>query len=243
VNRQNLIEDLVRAGVSAQIVQLFRQLYMGDTFRLLLDRVTGSVIFCVVKAVHEGSCLSPILFILFIRELPFCLNNLSLWCLVIGGLCISSLFFADDLTLLAYTVSDTQTLVEVLEAFFGEKDLRPNPAKCEFLVFNGVQTRRVAGPKATWRVWNITREQQDSAQYLGLHFEVNGRWDLQLQVVTTKARSALGRCKIVVKTAGTGNLKLFLNYFDLLVSSVYRFGLGAWGVTAPKVGSLDKIFQ
>jgi hypothetical protein len=93
VNRGKLIEDLVRAGVSSQAVRLFKRLYVGDTFRLLLDGVPGHVVFCVVGGVHEGSCLSPTLFIFFIRELPACLNQLTINSPVVGGSRISWLFF------------------------------------------------------------------------------------------------------------------------------------------------------
>jgi hypothetical protein len=238
VNRKTLIEDLVRAGVTSRTVGLLRRLYTGDTFRLLLDGIPGHLVICVVKGVHEGSCLSPTLFIFFIRDLPARLNQLTLNCPVIGGFTLSCMFFADDLTLLAYTVTDAQVLVDEATAFFLEKGLKPNPDKCEFMVFG----RQQDGSKASWNVVGTRREQQDTARYLGLHYQANGKWDIQLQLSLSKARSALGRCKIVMKTVGTGNMQLALSFFDSLVASVYRFGLGVWGVTVAKVASLDRLF-
>jgi hypothetical protein len=88
----------------------------------------------------------------------------------------------------------------------------------------------------------VAREEQETARYLGLHYQSNGRWDLQLQLVTSKARSALGRCKIIMKTIGTSNLKLALSFFESIVASVYRFGLGVWGVTVAKIHTLDRLF-
>jgi hypothetical protein len=237
VNRKKLIEDLVGAGVSRQTVALIRKLYMRDTFRLLLDGEPGHLIFCVVCGVHEGSCLSPTLFIFFIRELPRRLNQLTLNCPVVGGMILSCMFFADDLTVLAYAVPDAQALVDESVAFFSEKGLKPNPDKCEFLVFGPART---SGSR--WSVCGVARQQQDTARYLGLHFQADGKWDLQLQLSTSKARSALGRCKIIMRTIGTGNVKLALSFFDSIVASIYRFGLGVWGVSVAKVNTLDRIF-
>jgi hypothetical protein len=87
------------------MVGLTHRLYMHDTFRL--DGEPGQLVICVVKGVHEGSCLSPTLFIFFIRELPNRLNRLTTNCPVIGGLSVSCMFFADDLTLINGQVSST----------------------------------------------------------------------------------------------------------------------------------------
>ncbi len=236
VNRKKLIEDLVGAGVSSCTVALVRKLYMRDTFRLLLDGEPGHLVFCVVCGVHEGSCLSVTLFIFFIRDLPRRLKLLTLNCPVVGGMRLPCMFFADDLTVMAYTVPNAQVLVDESVVFFMEKGLTPNPSKCEFLVFG---LARQAG--ARWSVCGVPREQQTTARYLGLHFQADGKWDIQLQLVTSKARSALGRCKIMMRTVDTGSVRLALAYFDSIVASIYRFGLGVWVVSVAKIASLDRL--
>jgi hypothetical protein len=91
-------------------------------------------------------------------------------------------------------------------------------------------------------VLGVPRDEQETARYLGLHYQSNGKWDVQLQLATSKARSALGRCKIIMKTIGTGNMLLALSFFESIVASVYRFGLGVWGVSVAKVLTLDRLF-
>jgi hypothetical protein len=238
VDRRKLILDLVQAGVSTRTVALLRRLYTGDTFRLLLDGEPGHIVFCVVTGVHEGSCLSPTLFIFFIRELPSRLNTLSVDCPVIGGRRVCCMFFADDLTVLAYTIPGAQALVDESVVFFTEKGLTPNPSKCEFLVFRSNAT----APRARWSVLGVQREEQTSARYLGLLFQADGKWDMQLQLSTSKSRSALGRCKIILRTIGTGHVPLALSFFESLVASVYRFGLGVWGISVAKIATLDRLF-
>ncbi len=58
----------------------------------------------------------------------------------------------------------------------------------------------------------------------------------------SRARSALGRCKIMVRTVGRHRVKTALELFDSVVALVYRYGFGVWGVTVRHVLKLDNLF-
>jgi hypothetical protein len=86
------------------------------------------------------------------------------------------------------------------------------------------------------------RESVESARYLGVVFDVRGSWKTQKGVAASRARAALGRCKVILNTVGRQNTKYSINLFDSVVASIYRYGLGAWGPTAGKLKVLDDIF-
>ncbi len=241
VDRERLLRDLRDAGTSAQFVTLVRRLYSEDKFQLLLDGVPGHAVFFVECGVHEGSCLSPAFFIFFIRGLVEVLacSATNIDCPLLGGRKLFSMIYADDVTLFTYSNQGTQQLVDATVAFFTSKGLIPNPGKCEFIVFERRRTRR---QKAKWQVMGVDREEQESARYLGLFFESDGKWNLQLQTTLSRARIALGRCKIIANTVGYSNFSILINYFDATVASVYRFGLGVWGVSVAKINGLDELF-
>jgi hypothetical protein len=149
------------------------------------------------------------------------------------------MIYADDVTLFTYCGQGTQRLVDGTVDFFTSRGLIPNPGKCEFIVFERRTSRR---QKTSWQVMGVNREEQDSARYLGLFFQSDGKWNLHLQIAVSRARIALGRCKIIASTVGYSSLGILVNYFDATVASVYRFGLGVWGISVAKVVGLDDLF-
>jgi hypothetical protein len=146
--------------------------------------------------------------------------------------------FADDLNVFCLEIPGAQQLVDASTDYFLEKRLTPNPEKCEFIAFS----RRRLPPQQLCTVQGVQREWQTTARYLGVIFESNGKWVRQQQVALARSRIALGRCKVMIGTVGRSRVKIGLELFESTVSSVYRFGLGVWGVLARKIGQLDDLF-
>jgi hypothetical protein len=154
---------------------------LRDTFQLLLDGAPGDEIFSVVIGVHEGSCLSPFLFIFFTRDLPGELSVIAegIGCPLVGGKKICCMVFADDLSVFCFEIPGAQQLVDSSTDYFVRKQLTPNPEKCEFIAFS----RQRTPPRLLCNVQGVQPQWQASARYLGLIFESNGKWTRQLQVV------------------------------------------------------------
>jgi hypothetical protein len=144
VSRQLLVTDLVEAGVSDKMVGILRRLYVGNTFQLLLDGQVGSLVFMVVTGVHEGSCLSPLLFIFFIRDLTREVSNTAgIDAPRVGRTVIASLVYADDVAELSRTISGLQKEIDVTDDFFHKRAQEVNPAKSELICFGRAQAPEV----------------------------------------------------------------------------------------------------
>jgi hypothetical protein len=227
-------------GASDKTVSILRRLYLSDTFQLLLDGVPGTAIFAVVTGVHEGSCLSPLLFIFFIRDLPATVNlTPGIDAPDILGSNTSTLVYADDVAEMSLTLRGLQLEIDVTVDFFDQRELEVNPEKSEVICFC---RPRAVNPGFECSFGGVTRGSVEAVRYLGVHFDARGNWKLQKQLIVARSRAALGRCKVVVNTIGRGNVKQAINLFDTLVGSVYRFALGAWGPTAGKLCELDNLF-
>ncbi len=187
VNRSSLLRDLVEAGVSDQMVSMLRCLYIQDSFQLLLDGVLGTMVFVVVSGVHEGLCLSPLLFIFFIRDLlkavDRAVGNLAPR---IKNLALSTLVYADNVAEMAITQEGLQQEIDACYIFFDGKLLQVNPDKSEVICF--VRTR---APRLSFlcNFRGVQREGVEVARYLGVHFEIHGTWGEQKRIVTVSAWS------------------------------------------------------
>jgi hypothetical protein len=240
VDRSALLEDLGTAHVSNKMVSMLRRLYVSDCFQLLLDGIPGTAIFVVVSGVHEGSCLSPLLFIFFIRDLPkFVDETDGIMAPSIKGNIRSTLVYADDVAEMSLSNAGLQVEIDACYSFFDGKLLRVNPDKSEVICF---VRARAADHGFSCNFRGVQRKGVKAARYLGVFFDTHGNWKEQKQIVAARARSALGRCKTILNTIGKGNAKHALNLFDTLVGSIYRYVLGAWGPVAGSLASLDELF-
>jgi hypothetical protein len=128
-----------------------------------------------------------------------------------------------------------QKEIDVTVDFFASRELDVNPDKSKLICFT--RSRAVA-ENFSCDFQGVARESTDVVRYLGIFFDQKGTWKQQKDIVTARARSALGRCKTIVNTIGKHDTKHLVNLFDSIVASVYRYAFGAWG---PVAGNLDKI--
>ena len=78
--------------------------------------------------VREGSTLSPRLFAIFVDELLTCLKMSGLGCYV-KGICLNSVMFADDLLLLAISITHLQSMIDMCSQVLGSCYLELNSKK------------------------------------------------------------------------------------------------------------------
>ncbi len=240
VNRGSLLNDLTDTGVSGRTVSVLRRLYVSDTFQLLLDGVPGTMVFTVVSGVHEGSCLSPLLFIFFIRDLPSTVNRQpGIDAPSISNTVRSTLVYADDVAEMSLSAGGLQVEINTCYQFFEEKLLAVNPDKSEVIKF--VRSRGI-DVSCHFDFRGTRRDGVEVARYLGVFFDNRGNWKCQKSVALSRSKMALGRCKIVLGTVGRENAKHSLNMFDVLVASVYRYGFGAWGPVGGQLKAFDELF-
>ena len=161
VDRQLLFEQLKQAQVPQQWLSLIKQMYEGVNACLAED--TQARLFAERGGVKQGDPLSPLLFILFLADLPDRLSDAlsthrQLQQRRRGRTHTyhihpheSTLLFADDVTLLAETRQELQILLDTLSKYAAERCLTVSLDKTKVMAF---------GPK------NLAR-QFDSA--VGVH--------------------------------------------------------------------------
>lgn len=108
-----------------------QSLYRYDNFYLIYDGGVESNL-VVNRGLKEGSCLSPILFLLFVSDLPKFLESVPGDFPLAGGGELRCLQFADDVALMARNRNDLQKLVDSFVLYCRMNSLIINPSKRNF---------------------------------------------------------------------------------------------------------------
>ncbi len=240
VDRQRLINKLSEYGISQRFLSILTRLYANDSFSILLDGVASDKVFRVNSGVHEGSPLSPLLFILFIAGLIRYLERSGVTTngvKLANGRFICCILYADDVLLLAQSRRGLQILIDLTCRFFDSMGLTVNPEKSDIVIFGSRQ-----GNVRSFDIAGSPKEVRDEAKYLGVIFQRGGGWKCQQESMVTRGKMARGRCEIICKTIGIKRLEQIVQIYDMFVSSVFRYSLGAWGPTAGQLRKIDDIF-
>ncbi len=241
VNRQSLINRLAHLGVSDRMMRIIGRLYANDSFSLQLGACSTDTRFRVTTGVHEGSPLSPLLFILYVAGLLDFLRSTGAaegGIRLPDGTRVCCIMYADDVLLIATSTEGLQKLVDDTTRFFSSIGMAVNPAKSDIVIFS--RADRVLSEQVS--IDACPKEISDEARYLGVIFERGGSWRLQKEATEMRSRCALGRCKVICKSLGLARSELMVQIYDMFTSSVARYSLGAWGPLAGDLSFLDKIF-
>ncbi|XP_023247234.1 uncharacterized protein LOC111643501 [Copidosoma floridanum] len=163
VNRERLWEVMKEEGMSKGLIERVKELY-EETMVTVKVNNTYSDKFWSTKGVRQGCVLSSILFCIYIAALEKEYKNRNVGGVVIGGIRVWSLAYADDLVLLALNSEAMLDMLGVLKRFLEGRDLSLSVVKTKILVFN---KGRNSG-KEKWLYKGEEMEEVKSVKYLGL---------------------------------------------------------------------------
>ena len=130
-----LFRILLNRKMSPLVLRLL--VYMYTNQKLQVRRCgTVSNTFTASNGVKQGSIMSPILLSVYMDELFERLEKSGVGCHM-GNHYTGSLGYADDLTLLAPTLSGLQVLIRICERYADEFDIKFNGAKSVYMFLGG----------------------------------------------------------------------------------------------------------
>ena len=132
---------LLDRNVPLHIVKLFIFWYREQGF-MVRSGNSPSMIFHCSNGIKQGGQLSPLLYNVYTDDLNHHLQTTGVVCSV-GGAWVNSLSYADDMVLLAPTVTALQTLLEVCRAYAAPHDIVYNAAKTVYVCWSDQRNHRV----------------------------------------------------------------------------------------------------
>ena len=175
-------------GVQGKVLSWIQSSLIGRSQRVVLEGECSDQV-PVSSGVPQGSVLGPILFLLYINDLP---DNVQ----------SQVRLFADDTAvyLMICGPDDSATLqrdLERLQQWEAQWDMEFNPGKCQVLHI----TRARTTIQTPYTMHNQVLESISSARYLGVDLSVNLNFNTHINRITSNANKSLGflkpniRCK------------------------------------------------
>jgi hypothetical protein len=213
VSHDRLLFKLGRCGVDAKTTAWVKSFLSDRNQRVVIDgEMSDSV--PVTSGVPQGSVLGPILFLIYIDDLPEYTRHSQVR------------LFADD-TIVYLTVSaidDCEKLQEDLKHLeeWEQKWLMEfHPAKCNILRITKKRSKIVY----PYALHGHTLEEVASAKYLGIHLTNDMSWNNQCGKTTSKANKKLGFLKRNIKTK---NPELKVKAYKAIVLPTLEYSATVW---------------
>ena len=211
VNHEILLKKLEHYGVHGTELKWFTS-YLRDRKQYTVVGAIKSQLGSISHGVPQGSCLGPLLFLVYINDLPYCINN---------GI---SELYADDTGLSASgkKVHDVEKLINLaLDKVYNwllANKLSINVEKTKCIIF-ATEYKLGQCPDLTVKISGSKIKQVDRKDYLGLTLDEKLKWDKQVHEMCEKISSAISGIKLA-RFLPVDALK---RLYDLLVESRLRY--------------------
>ena len=231
VNHKILLRKLEHYGIRGTTLKWFES-YLTDRKQYVFYNGVSSDIKTITCGVPQGSVLGPLLFLIYINDLPNISSKLQFF------------LFADD-TNIYYESNDLKFLektlneeLKKLSLWLNLNRLALNVGKTNFVIFRPYQ--KAPNHNVTLLMNKKALQQKDHVKYLGVLLDQHLSWKYQIKSVALKVSRGLG---IIAK------LKPFLKdnlirtiYFSVVYSHLY-YGIQAWGSADPSILNKLEILQ
>ena len=218
IRRDILFVKLQRLGFPPSLCSILHFIFKNTKFFIrsgihLVESFESSI------GLPQGCCLSPILFCLFVADLPECLPHAGVSC---GSFFLKYLQFADDLALIAASAIELQASIDALEKYCEENFLNINVDKTKILIFHKGRL-----PHHTFYLNGKVIEQVSSFTYLGFTFSPQLSFTKHVENLNNKASS---KCGLLLSKLPNLNLPLnvILDLFNCYILPTYTYGLNLW---------------
>ena len=218
-------------------VDMLEDLYTDSFYQAETPHGTSAKIY-LTRGTKQGDGLSPLLFSLIFNLLLHALDATAVGHKSMTGLRTAARAFADDVALVATSVQNMSTLLEVVDTFCTWSGMRLNVAKSEISAWDfGRRTE----PDTT----NITINKQTLARlaptspfrYLGFRFSLLGQWDAEVAHVFATTKELLSA---VTKHGYT--VKQIASIAHSVATARFRFSASLVPWTDSQLNKLHKLW-
>jgi hypothetical protein len=235
VDHKILLKKLSKIGVSEATLKWFES-YLKNRYQYVSVGSSASNLLCIKIGVPQGSILGPLLFLIYINDLPKISNLLSF-------------LFADDTTLLS-SHSDLNTLIDTVNLefqkiihFFRAHKLSIHPTKTKFMLFSNSPTAHSLpcnifanynnfgqnNPDLIYTLEKITSNSETPAiKFLGIYIDHSLSFKYHVNFISSKISKAMYFLRSAKNLLSEKSLK---SVYYALIHCHLIYGILIWSST------------
>jgi exonuclease III len=220
ISRTALIYKLLKADIGGNFLGVLQSMYSNVSYSVKVNNQYSENFHSSV-GVKQGCVLSPLLFSLFMRDLP---NIFSKECdpVKLFDIDLSCLMFADDLILFSRSSTGLQNALNNLDEYCNKWGLHVNLTKTKVIIFNkGGHLIK----KFSFTFQGNIIEIVQSYCYLGIIFTASGSFKPACERLCDQASKALFKLK---QLNVRNNIPVALQLFKCLILPILMYGSEIW---------------
>ena len=233
IDRYFLLHKLQKIGISGHFYHAIKSLYANTRSSVQVnDKYTDW--FEVKSGVRQGDSLSPTLFSLFINDLAQEVKDLDAG-IMIGGLCLSILLYADDIVLLAPTAEKLQSMLGVVTTWCRKWGMKINVSKTQIM---HIRNRQRPRSNFQFSCSGSSLAYTESYKYLGYTLHEHLSNACTVDVLTAAASRSFGRIHSIFKRMGNMGIASYETLYKSYVLPIMNYASAVWGFesfTKPQV--------
>lgn len=219
VDHTILLSKLFEYGIRGNAYEWFRS-YLDNRNQQCFVNGSLSNSQILTCGIPQGTILGPLLFILYINDLPNCLSNSV------------ARMYADD-THLTFASNNIETINDVMNhdlsnvnTWLTANKLTLNSSKTEFMLIGSRQRLGTYDTSPKLIIGGDIIKQVSSVKSLGVHIDENLSWNMHIEKIAKKIASGIGaikRCRPFV------NRTTLESVFNALVQPYFNYCSEVWG--------------
>ena len=235
VDHNILLQKLNHYGVQELDLKWFESYLSNRKQFIRIDGVDSSIQ-NINTGVPQGSCLGPLLFLVYINDLPYSVKNAKVS------------IYADDTSLALQSENISQLTAALnddlrnLHLWLKGNKLSLNVAKTQSLLISTKHRQAVMKDQAVILALDICNEPVVAAEnikYLGVYIDKSLDWEKHIQEVSKKVSRSLGVIKYCKRFLPFDTLKCL---YKSILDPHFRYCCPVWGVAgASEINHLQKL--
>ena len=206
---------LQQTGIPLKIVKLLQSYYLQAASCVGTPKGDTNY-FTIEQGVKQGCNLSPLLFSLYINNLPRLISHPNI---TLSPPTVSCLMFADDIVIFSNDPNELQYSLTQLDVFCETSLLKINMNKTKIVTF-GKHPERI---NHHWKIGETYVDVADCYKYLGTWLHWSGNYTFCLSKIVESARKASCILQHKIYTFGITDVQIQLRLFNAMIKPILLY--------------------